>query len=122
MIGLIRFLLPYRDPAGREPGAHGSRSRPRAFLRVVFRVSLFVLAAAAVLAVGLPALDPVAMWRWLDDSWVLLLLVRICVYVAAVWWGPLIRGARGADLDRARLALAGFAAALEGIGFLWMVL
>lgn len=115
MIGMLRFLLPYRD---RRPGRTGPKSRTRAFLRIALRVLLLAGVAVAILTVGMPALDPVAMWRWMDASWVLLLLVRICVYTLVVWWGPVLRGLRAGDRDRARLFLAGVAVVLELAGSL----
>lgn len=121
MIGRIRISKPYSNPSGRGTDRHRPRGRLRTFMGIAFRILLFFVAAAAVLSAGLTFLDPVAMWQWMDDSWVLLLLFRICVYLAVVWWGPLLRGARGEDLDRARLALAGFAVFLELTGSIWMI-
>lgn len=126
---LWRFLLPFRSMTGtdspsRERQAGARKGFPGGFgrmLRISVFFILFMLFAGAVLVAGFPSLDPAAIQRWVDDSQVLFLPVRICVYVLVVWFGPGWRGATGAERDRARLALVGIAVALEAIGALRLI-
>lgn len=121
MTGFFRFR-----PQGRMPSGTSDRGRRDTSVRVPRpRIALPVLAlllvAGAVLAAAVPDLDPAAVRRWMEESRLLrlfLLPVRTSVYLAVIWYGPVLRGARGADLDRARLALAAFALLLEAAGTL----
>lgn len=126
---LWRFLLPIRPMTGggssSREGQAGSRKGLLGGFGRMLRISvffiLFMLFGGAVLLVGFPSLNPAAIQQWVDDSQVLFLPVRICVYVVVVWFGPGWRGATGADRDRARLALVGIAVALEAIGALRLI-
>lgn len=115
-------------PQGWTPSGTSARGRRDTSVRVRFprpRVALpvlfLLLAAGAVLVAAVPDLDPAAVRRWMEESRLLrvfLLPVRMSVYLAVLWYGPVLRGARGADLDRARLALCAFALLLEAAGTL----
>ena len=124
MIGFKRFLLPLRPSPGQfAPVRRGGFVRRLVHrLRIAPRIALFVVFTGALLVIGLPALDLVALRQWIDDSRALFLVVRVCVYVAVVWYGPVWRGATGGERDRARIALAGFAVVLELFGTLRLIL
>lgn len=124
MIGMIRFLLPLRPPAGSRAAVRrgGLAGWPVRLLRISFRIVLFMLAAGAALLIGFPGPDPVALRQWVDESRATFPVVRTCVYVIVVWYGPVWRGATGADRDRARLALAAAAVVLEVSGTLRLIL
>ncbi len=126
MNGPLRILFPRRMPSGRNlprPAAGGPvRSWFRQLLRIGIRMALFMAAAYLVLLAGFRNLDPMAALRWMEDSWVLLLMVRVSVYLLVIRYGPILRGVREEDLDRARLSLIGCAALLEGFGTLRLFL
>ena len=126
MTGPLRILFPRRIPSGRNPPRPAAGGPVRSWFRQLLRagawMALFMLAAAGILVAGFPDLDPMATLQWMEESWVLLLLIRISVYLVVIWYGPILRGVPGEDLDRARLALAGCAALIEVLGSLRLVL
>ena len=126
MIGPLRILFPSRMSSGRNPPRPAAGRPVRSWFRQLLRagalMALFMLAAAGILVAGFPDLDPMATLQWMEESWVLLLLIRISVYLVVIWYGPILRGVPGGDLDRARLALAGCAALIEVLGSLRLVL
>lgn len=131
MSGPLRILFPRRgspghDTSGRHLPTYPARGPVRSWFRQLLRagawIALFMLVTSAILVAGFPELDPMAALQWMEESWVLLLTIRISVYLVVIWYGPILRGVQGGDLDRARLALAGCAALIEVLGSLRLIL
>ncbi len=126
MIRPLHILFSRRMPSGRNPPRPAAGGPVRSWFRQLLRagawMALFMLATAGILVAGFPDLDLMAVLEWMEDSWVLLLLIRISVYLVVIWYGPILRGVREEDLDRSRLALAGCAALIEVLGSLRLIL
>ena len=78
-------------------------------------ILLLALAPFAVVFLGFgPSPEQVhAVQRALDTHAGGLAVIRIAVYLVLVWYGPGWRGARGGDLDRARLTMSIVATVFE---------
>lgn len=96
-----------------------------AFGRFARRIRLFRIGVAGVLLLALapfvivflgygPSPEQVhAVQRALDAHAIALSVIRITVYLVLVWYGPIWRGARGEDLDRARFTMSIVATVFE---------
>lgn len=76
---------------------------------------LLALAPFVIVFLGYgPSLEQVhAVQSALDAHAIALAVIRITVYLVLVWYGPAWRGARGEDLDRARLTMSIVATVFE---------
>lgn len=99
----------------RPAGRGGRFARWIRFVRnPVAGIVLLALSPIVIDFLGGPSLEEIAAVRLgLDIHAIGLSAVRFVVYLVLIWYGPLWRGVRAGDLDRARIGMCVAAATFE---------